>query len=103
MYAGKIIERGSVDDIFSRPHHPYTRGLLKSVPHFDSTARKKRLETIPGLVPSLANLPEGCRFQDRCAFSSEKCHLHHPPLEKVDEHHLVACYHPQNNKDAVNV
>ncbi|MGZ6465067.1 MAG: ABC transporter ATP-binding protein, partial [Bdellovibrionota bacterium] len=70
MYAGKVVEQGTAEDIFYRPSHPYTRGLLNSIPESaEGAARKKggRLETIPGLVPNLLHLPKGCRFQDRCS------------------------------------
>lgn len=94
MYAGKIIESGSVEDIFYRPMHPYTKGLLNSIPHFESGKRLEKLQTIPGMVPSLYNLPEGCRFKDRCYKSSGKCSEAQPNLEKVDSDHLVACFFP---------
>lgn len=94
MYAGKIVEYGSADQIFNKPLHPYTKGLLNSVPHFETGKRKTRLETIPGIVPSLANLPDGCRFRDRCTYAVEQCKVKHPELEKLE--HLVACYNPVN-------
>jgi peptide/nickel transport system ATP-binding protein len=95
MYAGKIIESGSVEDIFYRPLHPYTRGLLNSVPHFESGKKLDRLQTIPGLVPSLANLPPGCRFFDRCDRRQESCRSAMPPLEnKGQSSQKVACYFP---------
>ncbi len=94
MYAGKIVEYGTVEDIFSRPKHPYTRGLLNSVPHFESGKRRAKLETIPGIVPSLANLPRGCRFQDRCNRVQDDCRRAEPPLEIRERAHLAACFHP---------
>ncbi len=97
MYAGKVIEQGSVENIFFHPHHPYTQGLLRSVPHFEASRRKSRLQTIPGLVPSLANLPKGCRFQDRCQFAQDKCRQAQPELANVSDGHRVACYYPQPN------
>lgn len=98
MYAGKIVEYGSVEDIFYRPQHPYTKGLLNSIPHFESGHRLEKLQTIPGLVPSLLNLPVGCRFQDRCSRAQADCKVKHPDLEKVTNSHQVACYHPLLDK-----
>ncbi len=95
MYAGKVVEQGTVEDIFYRPKHPYTRGLLDSIPHFESGHRADRLKTIPGLVPSLLKLPKGCSFQDRCTYVKPDCAASIPPLSK--EAHRVACFHPLNN------
>lgn len=92
MYAGKIVEYGSVEDIFYRPKHPYTKGLLDSVPHFESHQRMERLKTIPGLVPSLLKLPTGCRFNDRCSQAQEKCRLIAPELGQGP--HIYACHYP---------
>jgi peptide/nickel transport system ATP-binding protein len=100
MYAGRIIEEGSSEDIFNHPKHPYTKGLLNSVPHFETigsaqtNGRRKRLETIPGIVPSLADLPQGCRFQARCSYVSEECRKVDPPLTTIEKDHKSACYHP---------
>lgn len=95
MYAGKIVEYGSVEDIFYRPSHPYTRGLLDSVPHFATGERLEVLKTIPGLVPSLARLPKGCRFADRCFKVQPTCRESQPPLsEKGPGGHKAACFFP---------
>jgi oligopeptide/dipeptide ABC transporter ATP-binding protein len=94
MYAGKIVEYGTVQDIFHRPKHRYTQGLLNSVPHFETGQRLKRLQTIPGLVPSLLNLPQGCRFQERCQFVQNDCRGVEPSLKSMEANHLAACYHP---------
>lgn len=94
MYAGKIVEYGSVEDIFYRPKHHYTRGLLDSIPHFETGHRLKELKTIPGLVPSLYNLPTGCRFADRCKAVQKDCEKAQPELENHRGYHKVACYHP---------
>jgi oligopeptide/dipeptide ABC transporter ATP-binding protein len=94
MYAGKVVEQGSVRDIFKRPTHPYTRGLLNSLPSIASHTRKKRLETIPGLVPNLLKLPKGCRFQDRCTKKAAKCSEAEPKLEEVGAGHSAACFYP---------
>ncbi len=90
MYAGRIAESGPVDALFSHPSHPYTRGLLNSIPRL-STARKSRLNVIEGMVPSLADLPSGCRFQNRCPYRIDTC-LRQPPLEEVTPGHHVACH-----------
>jgi oligopeptide/dipeptide ABC transporter ATP-binding protein len=96
MYAGKVVEQGTADDIFTRPAHPYTRGLLNSIPEATEGTRKKgRLETIPGLVPSLLNLPTGCRFLDRCKRAKpETCSKAEPSLDPVGPGHRAACYFP---------
>jgi oligopeptide/dipeptide ABC transporter ATP-binding protein len=98
MYAGKIIEFGSVEDIFYRPQHPYTQGLLKSIPHFDSGKKLERLQTIPGLVPSLLKLPPGCRFSERCQKKTAACDAQIPQLKNSacpssSKDHQVACLH----------
>jgi len=90
MYAGRIAERGSVEDIFSRPRHPYTRGLLASIPRL-TTPRKSRLATIEGMVPGLNELPSGCRFRNRCPYAQPACAEAVPPLETVAEGHEVSC------------
>lgn len=92
MYAGKIVEYGTVEDIFYRPKHPYTKGLLNSIPHFETGSRLKSLQTIPGLVPSLYNLPSGCRFQDRCNIATDICKTKQPQLENLRGSHKVACF-----------
>ena len=95
MYAGRIVEQGPVSEIFANPKHPYTRGLLNSIPKLNAAgARKKksRLETIPGIVPSLLELPVGCRFQDRCSFVKDQCRQSVPALRAVTSSHQVACY-----------
>lgn len=94
MYAGKVIEYGTVEDIFYRPKHPYTRGLLDSIPHFETGHRLTQLNTIPGLVPSLYKLPIGCRFQDRCKFITDECRKSEPKLENLRGVHRVACFNP---------
>lgn len=95
MYAGKIVEYGTVEDIFYRPLHPYTQGLLNSIPHFESGKKLQKLQTISGMVPSLLKLPKGCRFADRCSYVQEKCRQIEPELTKHP--HQVACYFPLNN------
>ena len=90
MYAGKVAERGSVFDIFDRAAHPYTRGLLKSIPTLN-TEPKSILSTIDGMVPGLLDLPEGCRFENRCTFSHEQCISTAPDLQTVKDQHQVSC------------
>ena len=94
MYAGRVVEYGTVEDIFYRPKHPYTKGLLESIPHFETGHRQERLNTIPGLVPNLYKLPVGCRFQDRCKYVQDDCRQQYPPLELRRGSHRVACFHP---------
>ena len=91
MYAGKIRETGRSDEIYENPKHPYTVGLLNSVPRLDYPADKK-LEPIQGDVPNLMALPEGCAFRDRCDWAVEQCELEDPPLEEVYPGHGAACW-----------
>ena len=97
MYAGRKVEEASVDDLFEHPGHPYTQGLLGSIPHVDvaarSAARSTRLTEIKGMVPSLFNLPKGCSFAPRCRFATEECHAAYPPLLQHRPAHWVACWH----------
>jgi oligopeptide/dipeptide ABC transporter ATP-binding protein len=92
MYAGKIIESGSADDIYHDPHHPYTLALLRSVPRMDQP-RRARLEPVQGQPPDLARLGAGCSFRPRCGFAVARCASEAPPLERVDaDNHLAACW-----------
>jgi peptide/nickel transport system ATP-binding protein len=90
MYAGKVAETGSVFDIFDRPSHPYTQGLLASIPTLE-TEPKSRLNIIEGMVPGLLDLPDGCRFQNRCPYKSDGCEHTQPSLESVADAHKVSC------------
>ena len=90
MYAGKVAEKGSVFDIFDRAAHPYTKGLLESIPTLN-TEPKSTLSVIDGMVPGLLDLPEGCRFENRCKFSNETCVDQAPCLEEVKDQHYVSC------------
>jgi oligopeptide/dipeptide ABC transporter ATP-binding protein len=93
MYAGYIIERGNVKDIFKRTRHPYTLGLLGSLPRLDE-APGTRLLSIPGLPPDLVALPKGCPFTARCNYVTDICVESMPALENAgDRDHLVACWH----------
>jgi len=91
MYAGRIIERGTAHDIYHSPRHPYTRGLLRSVPRLDEPRRSK-LEPIPGQPPDLSRLPAGCAFAPRCSHAVERCRAEAPALEPVAEGHLASCW-----------
>ena len=91
MYAGKIVEQGSVVNIFMNSHHPYTLGLLNSIPRLDHPRRAK-LQPILGQPPDLARLPVGCAFRDRCLYALERCGQEVPPLLKVGPGHQSACW-----------
>lgn len=90
MYAGKIVELGDVHDIFYRPRHPYTLGLIKAVPTVTGAFRE--LASIPGSPPDLVDLPSGCKFQERCPFADERCRKEEPELEGMGANHSVACF-----------
>ena len=91
MYAGRIIERGSAMEIYKNPKHPYTEGLLASVPRLDQ-ARTEKLDPIQGMPPDLVNLPPGCPFRPRCKYVIDKCSEELPPLISVGEDHTAACW-----------
>jgi oligopeptide/dipeptide ABC transporter ATP-binding protein len=93
MYAGKIVERASAPAIFARPFHPYTIGLLNSLPGAGAN-KKKRLDAIPGVVPSPLHLPSGCRFRDRCPKAAGLCAEAEPELLEKEPGHFVACHFP---------
>ena len=102
MYAGRVVEQSSVYNIFKSARHPYTFGLLRSVPGVESESEaergvdgKPRLRTIPGLVPNLLHLKGGCRFYDRCSRSISKCSQSEPELEMIAEDHYIRCYNPE--------
>jgi oligopeptide/dipeptide ABC transporter ATP-binding protein len=98
MYAGKIVERARAEAIFTRPFHPYTVGLLNSLPS-TGDKKKKRLDAIPGVVPSPLHLPSGCRFRDRCPKASALCTEAEPPLVEEEPNHRVACHFPENRRN----
>jgi oligopeptide/dipeptide ABC transporter ATP-binding protein len=100
MYAGKIIETAKAVDIYGDPRHPYTWGLLNSVPRLDE-ARSERLEAIEGLPPNLGNLPDGCAFRSRCRFAIERCATDIPALDEVTPGHAAACWRSAELKDLV--
>jgi oligopeptide/dipeptide ABC transporter ATP-binding protein len=94
MYAGQIVETADVYSLFKNPQHPYTKALLESIPKTGRDQHQTRLPTIEGIVPSLFDLPEGCRFQDRCAFRAEKCVASEPQLSEEENLRTVRCFFP---------
>jgi len=93
MYCGKIVETGNVADLFSEPRHPYTRGLLDSIPRIRDE-RVAELPVIPGRVPDLSDVPAGCRFADRCSRATAACREQEPVLSTAAGHTAAACFHP---------
>ena len=92
MYAGKVVEEAPVAELFGKPLHPYTQGLIRSIPRIDTAATQKpRLETIKGTVPRLIDPMPGCRFAPRCAYARDACLGATPPLVEVSPRHKVAC------------
>jgi peptide/nickel transport system ATP-binding protein len=98
MYAGHIVEQAPTEALFAQPRHPYTAGLLRSVPALRDRSPEARtsrhLHEIPGTVPPLDQLPRGCRFQDRCERAQERCRKEAPPLELISADRLVRCFYP---------
>ena len=92
MYAGSIVESGLTDEIYANPKHPYTIGLLKSVPRLDKP-KTKDINVIEGMPPNLARLPQGCPFSERCRFVMDQCREEKPVLEEVSEGHFRACFY----------
>ena len=97
MYAGKKVEEAPVEELFARPQHPYTHGLMASIPRLplmrgDSDAVGERLQEIPGTVPALTNLPPGCVFAPRCAHAIDRCRVEYPPYEEKRPGHWAACW-----------
>jgi len=97
MYLGKIVEGANVGDIFHNPKHPYTKGLMKSIPSLTATS-KERLVPIKGIVPDLFEVPQGCGFEPRCLHAMEICKTQIPPLREVAPGHTAACWLLTNNK-----
>jgi peptide/nickel transport system ATP-binding protein len=93
MYAGKVVEEAPVGPLFATPLHPYTQGLIRSIPRLDLAATvHKRLEAIPGTVPSLLDPPPGCRFAARCRYAQATCRTDEPALRELTPGHKVACH-----------
>ncbi len=96
MYAGKKIEEASVEDLFDRPAHPYTRGLMASIPRLNKRlGAKPRLSEIPGMVPNLREPIAGCAFAPRCAHATERCRAEAPELRPVEPGHVAACHYAE--------
>ncbi len=92
MYAGKIVETADVETLFSEPCHPYTLGLLSSIPVLGIGKKQRRLSTIAGVVPSLFKLPHGCLFNDRCSETLKDCSQTAPPIIDLGKGHIVRCH-----------
>jgi len=95
MYAGRIVEAGATDDVIDYPRHPYTAGLLGSVP--SANKRGQRLTQIPGMTPNMLELPEGCAFRERCTYADAQCSKA-PEITSNDKEHAIRCFHPLNGK-----
>ena len=90
MYAGEVVEEAEVDELFAKPHHPYTEGLMHSMPHIGHD--QERLNVIPGTVPAPTEWPAGCRFRERCPYSWDRCESEHPPLYQIGSGHVSRCH-----------
>jgi peptide/nickel transport system ATP-binding protein len=90
MYAGEVVEEADVDELFAKPQHPYTEGLMHSMPHIGHDL--ERLNVIPGTVPAPTEWPTGCRFRERCPYSWDKCEREHPPLYQIGSGHVSRCH-----------
>lgn len=97
MYAGRIVEEGKTSDIFAYTGHPYTKGLIKSVPRLDTL--RDRLSVIEGTVPDVADLPAGCSFNPRCPLADERCRREIPELEIIDNNHTTRCFYSDKVRD----
>jgi oligopeptide/dipeptide ABC transporter ATP-binding protein len=103
MYAGRIVEQGSARELYAHPRHPYTLGLLRSVPRLDAP-RRARLDPIDGQPPDLSRLPQGCAFAPRCAFRVERCLVERPVLRPAgDDGHVSACWEIERLPDTTVV
>lgn len=91
MYLGQIVEEATTDQLFTGPLHPYTQGLIESIPRMDSD-REEKLHVIDGVVPPLSNVPQGCGFSTRCPYADDQCRQQQPPLETFEEGHTVKCW-----------
>ena len=95
MYAGRKVEEAEVGDLFDLPLHPYTRGLMGSIPHLEEEATGHRLQEIPGMVPALSALPEGCAFAPRCSMATDVCRAEYPAYRELKPGHWTACHHAE--------
>lgn len=103
MYAGNIVEKGPIDTVYADPRHPYTKGLLASIPGVDDGAvgADERLKVIEGTMPDLTGTQEGCKYADRCPGAVDECRTEHPPIEALSQERQVACYR-QDEIDSIN-
>ena len=101
MYAGKVVERAPVVPLFKDPRHPYTQGLLNSIPKLHT--KSTRLDVIPGVVPSPLNFPSGCKFHNRCSQCFERCTKEEPPLYNLSDNRAVRCWLYENHSEKVGV
>lgn len=92
MYTGRIVEHADAEALFENPCHPYTEALLRSIPHLEQEDTQKPLSVIPGMVPSAFELPEGCKFNNRCDRAIGKCFKEEPPLFEIEPHHTCRCW-----------
>lgn len=97
MYLGQVVEEASVDEIFAHPMHPYTKGLMKSIPRMTGD-REKDLYMIEGTLPVLDEIKEGCRFASRCPYANEKCKEQEAEFKEVSKEHYVRCFYPQTSE-----
>ena len=106
MYAGRKVEEATVEDLFARPRHPYTRGLIGSIPRLGliraQQVQVQRLQEIPGMVPALNNLPIGCAFAPRCALADDRCRAEYPAFEEKQAGHWAACWHAERVQGVEN-
>lgn len=102
MYAGKVVEEGATTDLFRDPLHPYTQGLLASIPRIDDESRLEKLHVIEGTVPNLLHLPKGCSFAPRCPKAMDVCRREEPTLEEVSDGRKVSCWLHVKGKEAVS-
>ncbi len=108
MYAGRKVEEATVGELFARPLHPYTRGLMNSIPRLAlmrreaGRAQAERLQEIPGMVPALSNLPHACTFAPRCAFADDTCRGKYPPYQEKRSDHWAACWHSDRIAEKAN-
>jgi oligopeptide transport system ATP-binding protein len=94
MYAGHVVESAPVRELYQNPRHPYTLGLLRSIPRLDQQ-RKAKLIPIDGLPPDLIDMPPGCPFVDRCGYARANCRQERPPLRSVGGAHISACWYTE--------
>ncbi|EKN67637.1 oligopeptide/dipeptide ABC transporter ATPase [Neobacillus bataviensis LMG 21833] len=97
MYAGQVVEEADVYTLFKEPKHPYTQGLMASIPHLEYE-NEQRLVSIPGSVPSLKHMPKGCRFHSRCPHATQRCQQEQPVLKQIQEGHKVRCWLTENDQ-----